>query len=80
MKAVLLLFVILSTTRAHRGFLNNLDVDILSKPTYDDIIYANRHLHDDDHAEHELSRARRQVTQPESFRQLSLPQIQIPFR
>ena len=60
----------------NEAYLSNLDVDF-SQPTYDQILY--RYLHPEDTL-NDLTRAKRQVKQPESFRQLSLPQIEIPFR
>ena len=59
------------------SFLNNLDVD-LSQPTYDQILYKILHP---EHPEKALeSMVDRQKRQVKEFRQLSLPQIEIPFR
>ncbi len=71
------------------AYLNNLDVN-MDQPTYDQLIYASRHQ-DDQQEEEEgaaveaRARSRRSNNNPafdphKSSRQLTLPQIQIPFR
>ena len=60
----------------NESFLNNLDVDLLSQPTYDQILYKILHPEKENEAENN-SRDKRQVKE---FRQLTLPQIEIPFR
>merc|ERR1712223_1288952 len=65
--------------KIEEAYLNNLDVD-LSKPTYDQIIYKHLHSQEVSYNYEDLLRSKRQVKEPESFRQLSLPQIEIPFR
>ena len=84
-KAVLSILVILITSESmlsrcqeaeNESFLNNLDVDLLSQPTYDQILYKILHPEKENEAE-DISREKRQVKE---FRQLTLPQIEIPFR
>lgn len=72
-KAVLLLLLFGSLAKCE-DYLSNLDVD-LSQLTYDQILYKAQHPNEDF-----ITRWKRQVKEPESFRQLSLPQIEIPFR
>ena len=84
MKAVLKICLFLvfhwhyvSCQEEKESFLNNLDVD-LSQPTYDQILYKILHPeHPDKALESMVERQKRQVKE---FRQLSLPQIEIPFR
>lgn len=81
MKAVLSIVVFFITSSCcqevdnseNESFLNNLDVDLLSQPTYDQILYKILHAEQKE-AE---NREKRQVKE---FRQLTLPQIEIPFR
>ena len=81
---ILLVFVINSKSSCSAAdlepsYISNYDVDI-TKPTYDEILY--KHIPKYTYRKDNTSREKRQVRTngDESFRQLNIPQIDIPFR